>query len=146
MRHDGVVELHVWDSSSVGALPAEWLVYRETSFSRGIDYESVDITLGHEILLSLREGPDGELVAQAGGQVIEEIRRRWAEDGSRLPAEGDDVTWPIFRSRHLRRVAPTLGEAAVVLSDEDTASPTIASADGASVEDSPPPEGDDIPF
>src|SRR5689334_3348166 len=54
-RNDGVVVLHVHNSASVGALPATWLVYKESSCSRGIDYETIDVTRGGEILLSLVE-------------------------------------------------------------------------------------------
>lgn len=142
-RNDGVVVLHVHDSASVGALPATWLVYKESSCSRGIDYESIDITRGGEILLSLVEMPDGDLVARVGDRVIEEIRRPWTEDGERIPAEGDEVTWAVFRDRHLARIAPSLGDGAVVLSAADTAPPEgVATRSGGDVSSG----DDDLPF
>lgn len=139
-RADAVVEVHGWDLDGVGPLPSGWLVYTKTSCSRGINYDVITVSRGAEVVYAVSNGPDGDLAAQVGDTVVEEVRRRWGPDGERIAAEGDDVTWPSFRDRHLLEMAALLGADAIILRPTVVGPGAIGGSGGDLAQD------DDVPF
>jgi hypothetical protein len=112
-REDGVVMLE--GSCARGCVfarswPAAWTLHQQ-SFDDGVGFESIRVSRGDEVLWSLVQMPDGDLLAKRGGELV-------ARDELT-----DDMTFASFCERHLPSLAATLGEAAVLLSETDTAPP-----------------------
>lgn len=141
-RTDGVVVMGCDGGTPSFSAPASWVIFQSTSCSKGIDYESLVVRRGDEVLASLTEGPDGDLEVKHAGAIVESIEQRWTEGGEPIPRE-KATTFAQLVEKWLPVIAADLGEARVVLTSEgDLASPPAA----------PTPEaegieyGDDIPF
>ena len=112
-REDGVVVLE--GNCARGCVfarswPAEWVLLRH-SFDLGLGFESICISRGEEDLWSLVQTTDCELVAERGREILAR------------EALTSSVTFEAFYEKHFPSIAATLGEAAVLLSETDTAPP-----------------------
>lgn len=142
-RKDGVVVVHADGGTPRFSAPPSWVVFQRVSCSKGIDYEGISLRRGDAPLLTISEGPDGDLEVARAGEVVESIPQKWM-DAKPVPRD-PEVTFRELAEKWLARVAPGLGDAAAVLVPDGELAVREARSAGWSV-DAALLEGDEIPF
>lgn len=141
-RIDGVVVLAADGGTPSFSAPASWVIFQSTSCSKGIDYEVITIRRGDEPLLSITEGPDGDLQVTRAGVVVESSPQDWTAEGEPIPRE-KPTSFRELVEKWLPVIAAELGEGAGVLKPGcEPAPPSPESVPDGDVSEG----GDDIPF